>query len=108
MKIRIFAGGHDRRGRAVRGLLVVAAAHERWVRPICFCLAKSPTKAAKTISTERSGKRCVLALLQSPYLNLVSDEKIRSVMREAGQRDGASLSEALSPAVCAKRERKRT
>src|ERR1700758_1295833 len=43
-----------------------------------------------------------VALLQSPYLNLVSDEKIRSVMREARQRDGAELTEALVPSVCAK------
>jgi tetratricopeptide (TPR) repeat protein len=43
-----------------------------------------------------------VALLQSPYLNLVSDEKIRSVMREAGQRDGAELTEALVPSVCAR------
>jgi len=43
-----------------------------------------------------------VALLQSPYLNLVSDEKIRSVMREAGQRDGAELTEALLPTACAK------
>lgn len=43
-----------------------------------------------------------VALLQSPYLNLVSDEKIRSVMRETGQRDGSELTEALLPTVCAK------
>src|ERR1700739_1807832 len=43
-----------------------------------------------------------VALLQSPYLNLVSDEKIHSIMREAGQRDGTELTEALVPAVCAK------
>jgi len=43
-----------------------------------------------------------VALLQSPYLNLVSDEKIRSIMGEAGQRDGAELTEVLLPAVCAK------
>lgn len=42
------------------------------------------------------------ALLQSPYLNLVSDEKIHSVMREEGQREGAELTEALVPAVCVK------
>ena len=43
-----------------------------------------------------------VALLQSPYLNLVSDEKIHSILREAGQRDGAELTEALLPAVCGK------
>src|SRR5579863_2988786 len=43
-----------------------------------------------------------VALLQSPYLNLVSDEKIHSVLREAGQREGAELTEAVLPAVCAK------
>jgi eukaryotic-like serine/threonine-protein kinase len=43
-----------------------------------------------------------VALLQSPYLNLVSDEKIHSVMREAGQRYGAELTEALLPVICTK------
>lgn len=43
-----------------------------------------------------------VALLQSPYLNLVSDEKIRSIMREMGQRDGAELTAALVPSVCEK------
>ena len=43
-----------------------------------------------------------VALQQSPYLNLVSDEKIHSVLREAGQREGAELTEALLPAVCLK------
>jgi eukaryotic-like serine/threonine-protein kinase len=43
-----------------------------------------------------------IALLQSPYLNLVSDEKIRNVLREMGQPDGAPLTEALAPSVCTK------
>jgi len=43
-----------------------------------------------------------VALLQSPHLNLVSDEKIRNVLREMGQPDGAPLTEALAPQVCAK------
>jgi len=43
-----------------------------------------------------------VALQQSPYLNLVSDEKIHSVLRESGQREGAELTEALLPAVCLK------
>ena len=43
-----------------------------------------------------------VALLQSPHLNLVSDEKIRNVLREMGQPDGAPLTEALAPSVCAK------
>jgi tetratricopeptide (TPR) repeat protein len=43
-----------------------------------------------------------VALQQSPYLNLVSDEKIHSVLREAGQREGAELTEALLPAACLK------
>jgi tetratricopeptide (TPR) repeat protein len=43
-----------------------------------------------------------VALLQSPYLNLVSDEKIRGVLREAGQREGAALTQTLAQAVCAK------
>ena len=43
-----------------------------------------------------------VALLQSPHLNLVSDEKIRNVLREMGQPDGAPLAEALAPLVCVK------
>jgi tetratricopeptide (TPR) repeat protein len=43
-----------------------------------------------------------VALLQSPHLNLVSDEKIRNVLRELGQPDGAPLTEALASSVCAK------
>jgi predicted Zn-dependent protease len=43
-----------------------------------------------------------VALLQSPHLNLVSDEKIRNVLRELGQPDGASLTEALASSVCTK------
>jgi eukaryotic-like serine/threonine-protein kinase len=43
-----------------------------------------------------------VALLQSPYLNLVSDEKIRNVLREVGQPDGAQLNEALAASVCSK------
>jgi tetratricopeptide (TPR) repeat protein len=43
-----------------------------------------------------------VALLQSPHLNLVSDEKIRNVLRELGQPDGAPLTETLASSVCAK------
>jgi eukaryotic-like serine/threonine-protein kinase len=43
-----------------------------------------------------------IALLQSPYLNLVSDEKIRNVLREMGQPDGAPLTEALASSACTK------
>jgi hypothetical protein len=43
-----------------------------------------------------------IASLQSPYLNLVSDEKIRNVLREMGQPDGAPLTEGLAPSVCTK------
>jgi tetratricopeptide (TPR) repeat protein len=43
-----------------------------------------------------------IALLQSPHLNLSSDEKIRNVLREMGQPDGAPLTKALAPRVCAK------
>lgn len=43
-----------------------------------------------------------VAILQSPYLNLVSDEKIRNILRGMGQPDGAPLTEALAPSVCAK------
>jgi eukaryotic-like serine/threonine-protein kinase len=43
-----------------------------------------------------------IALLQSPYLNLVSDEKIRNVLPEMGQPDGAPLTEALAPSACTK------
>src|SRR5258708_14544919 len=43
-----------------------------------------------------------VALQQSPYLNLVSDEKIHSVLREAGQREGAELTETLLPPACFK------
>jgi eukaryotic-like serine/threonine-protein kinase len=43
-----------------------------------------------------------IALLQSPYLNLVSDEKIRNVLREVGQPEGAPLTEGLAPSVCTK------
>ena len=41
-----------------------------------------------------------IGLLQSPYLNLVSDEKIRNVLREMGQPDGVALTEQLAPSVC--------
>ena len=43
-----------------------------------------------------------IALAQSPYLNLVSDEKIRSVLRDMGQAEGAPLTETLAHSVCAK------
>jgi len=43
-----------------------------------------------------------IALAQSPYLNLVSDEKIRSILRDAGQAEGAPLTETLAHSVCAK------
>jgi tetratricopeptide (TPR) repeat protein len=43
-----------------------------------------------------------VALLQSPHLNLVSGEKIRNVLREMGQPDGAPLTDALASSVCAK------
>ena len=43
-----------------------------------------------------------IALAQSPYLNLVSDEKIRSVLRDMGQAEGAPLTETLARSVCAK------
>jgi len=43
-----------------------------------------------------------VALMQSPHLNLVSDEKIRNVLREMGQPDGAPLTEALASSVCGK------
>src|SRR5437899_311361 len=43
-----------------------------------------------------------IALAQSPYLNLVSDEKIRSILRDAGQAEGAPLTESLAQSVCAK------
>src|SRR5260370_30655837 len=41
-----------------------------------------------------------VALLQSPHLNLVSDEKVRNVLRELGQPDGASLTEGLASSGC--------
>src|SRR6266436_1616526 len=43
-----------------------------------------------------------VALLQSPRLSLISDEKIRSVLRDMGQPEGAPLTEALARSVCAK------
>ncbi|HET6929957.1 MAG TPA: tetratricopeptide repeat protein [Candidatus Acidoferrum sp.] len=43
-----------------------------------------------------------IALLQSPRLNLTSDEKTRNVLREMGQPDGAPLTKTLAPQVCAK------
>src|SRR5882762_591297 len=43
-----------------------------------------------------------IALAQSPYVNLVSDEKIRSILRDAGQAEGAPLTETLAHSVCAK------
>ena len=43
-----------------------------------------------------------IGLLQSPYLNLVSDEKTRNVLREMGQPDGAALTEQLALSVCGK------
>lgn len=43
-----------------------------------------------------------ISLLQSPHLNLVSDEKIRNVLREMGQPDGAALTEQLALSACGK------
>ena len=43
-----------------------------------------------------------IALSQSPHLNLSSDEKIRNVLRETGQPDGAPLTKTLAPQVCKK------
>ncbi len=41
-------------------------------------------------------------LLQSPYLNLLSDEKIRAAARELGTLQGTPVDAALAAAVCAK------
>jgi tetratricopeptide (TPR) repeat protein len=42
-----------------------------------------------------------VALLQSPYLNLLSDEKIRMFLRSAGKPDGEPLTEKLTASLCA-------
>jgi len=43
-----------------------------------------------------------VALLQSPYLNLLSDEKIRAAMRAAGKPDGTPLDATLAASLCGK------
>src|SRR5271169_2785289 len=41
-----------------------------------------------------------VALNQSPYLKLVSDEKVRTVLRGMGKPDGERLSAAISRELC--------
>jgi tetratricopeptide (TPR) repeat protein len=43
-----------------------------------------------------------VALLQSPYLNLLSDEKIRAALRDSGKPDDAALDPALMLELCKK------
>jgi eukaryotic-like serine/threonine-protein kinase len=50
----------------------------------------------------REGLR--VALLQSPYLNLTSDEKIRAVLRDAGKPAEAEMNKELAAAFCGKAE----
>ena len=43
-----------------------------------------------------------VALLQSPYLNLLSDEKIRTLLRDTGKPDRTSLDPTLAASLCKK------
>lgn len=43
-----------------------------------------------------------VALLQSPFLNLLSDEKIRATMREMGRPEGTLIDAIVASAICQK------
>jgi tetratricopeptide (TPR) repeat protein len=99
MKIRILVGTFILLG-------LCGAAYLRWKKPLPLAetdfllLGEIANRSGEPDFDESLREALRVALLQSPFLNLVSDEKVRTTLRVLGKPDGQPLSPELSKAAC--------